>query len=462
MARNITVIPAKSRNELQGKSRTEKKLKVAAYCRVSTDQEDQLHSFEAQVEYYTRYISDHPNYEMAGIYADEGITGTNTKKREQFRRMISDCETGKIDMVITKSISRFARNTQDCLQYSRMLKNLGIGILFEKEHINTLDSSGELLFTILSSLAQDESRNISENCKWGIRSKFKKGEMHVNTHKFLGYDKVDGKLVINEREAKIVRRIYREFLWGHSPQEIAKGLEDEGIEGCMGSKKWYPSTVINILKNEKHMGDALLQKSYTADFLTKKQVKNHGEVTQVYVKGSHIGIIDKETWNAVQLEFTRREEFVKEHGLKGYGYGRECNPFTSRIFCGECGSSYTRHTWKSRGIMQWQCKNHMTNGKVTCVNRFVSQSDLELGFVRAYNMLMSRKENLIPRWKKTIETGNALEKLRAKQFMELSEQPKLECYVPELAQLVIQMVIIKGAKKYEFTFMDGSQETVSV
>ena len=197
MARNITVIPAKSRNELQGKSRTEKKLKVAAYCRVSTDQEDQLHSFDAQVDYYTRYISDHPNYEMAGIYADEGITGTNTKKREQFRRMISDCESGKIDMVITKSISRFARNTQDCLQYSRMLKNLGIGILFEKEHINTLDSSGELLFTILSSLAQDESRNISENCKWGIRSKFKKGEMHLNTHKFLGYDKVDGLSLIH-------------------------------------------------------------------------------------------------------------------------------------------------------------------------------------------------------------------------------------------------------------------------
>lgn len=318
------------------------------------------------------------------------------------------------------------------------------------------------MFTILSSLAQDESRNISENCKWGIRSKFKKGEMHVNTHKFLGYDKMDGKLVINEREAKIVRRIYREFLWGHSPQEIAKGLEDEGIEGCMGAKKWYPSTVINILKNEKHMGDALLQKSYTADFLTKKQVKNHGEVTQVYVKGSHIGIIDKETWNAVQLEFARREEFVKEHGLKGYGYGRECNPFTSRIFCGECGSPYTRHTWRSRGIMQWQCKNHMTDGKVTCVNGFVSQSDLESGFVKAYNMLLKHKEILIPRWKDTIETGNELERLRAKQFLDLSEQPELECYVPELAQMIIQMVIIKGIKKYEFTFMDGSRETVCV
>lgn len=462
MARNITVIPAKSRNGLRKKNSAEKKLKVAAYCRVSTDQEDQLHSFDAQVEYYTRYIKEHPNYELAGIYADEGISGTNTKKREQFKRMISDCESGKIDMVITKSISRFARNTQDCLQYSRKLKNLGIGILFEKEHISTLDSSGELLFTILSSLAQDESRNISENCKWGIRSKFKNGEMHINTHKFLGYDKVDGQLVINDREAKIVRRIYQEFLWGRSPREIAKGLEDEGVVGCMGAHKWYPSTVVNILKNEKHMGDALLQKSYTADFLTKKQVKNHGEVTQVYVKDSHKGIIDKETWKAVQLEFSRREAFVQEHGLSGYGYGRECNPFTSRIFCGECGSSYTRHTWKNRGIMQWQCKNHMTNGKVTCTNGFVSQYDLERGFVKAYNALMNRKDILVSKWKKTIRNGNELEIIRAKQFLALCEQPILECFVPELAQLVIQMILVQGAKKYEFTFMDGSKENVWV
>lgn len=462
MARNITVIPANSRNTLRKENKTRTKLKVAAYCRVSTDQEDQLHSFDAQVEYYTRYIREHPDYEMAGIYADEGITGTNTRKREQFKRMISDCENGKIDMVITKSISRFARNTQDCLQYSRLLKNLGIGILFEKEHINTLDSSGELLFTILSSLAQDESRNISENCKWGIRSKFKNGEMHLNTHKFLGYDKVDGRLVINDREAKVVRRIYQEFIWGRSPREIAKGLEDDAVEGCMGSHKWYPSTVINILKNEKHMGDALLQKSYTADFLTKKQVKNHGEITQVYVKDSHKGIIDKETWNAVQLEFARRKEFVKEHGLKGYGYGRECNPFTSRVFCGECGSAYTRHSWKSRGILQWQCKNHMRDGKVNCVNRFVSQYDLEKGFVKAYNSLMEYKEQRIPGWKKTVETGNALEKLRAEQFLELCGQPALTCFVPELAQLVIRMVVIKGAEKYEFTFMDGSREVVSV
>lgn len=208
MARNITVIPALVRRTDSHGIKSVKKLRVAAYCRVSTDREDQMHSFEAQVDYYTRYIHEWENYEMAGIYADEGISGTNVRKREQFKKMIEDCKAGKVDLVITKSISRFARNTQDCLQYSRLLKNLGIGIIFEKENITTLASTGELLFTILSSLAQDESRNISENCKWGIRSKFKKGELHINTCKFLGYDKdEDGKLVINAEQAKTVSRI---------------------------------------------------------------------------------------------------------------------------------------------------------------------------------------------------------------------------------------------------------------
>ena len=293
MARSVTVIPAKSRAEVRKNVKQVKKLRVAAYCRVSTDQEDQLHSFDAQVDYYTKYIEEHENYAMAGIYADEGISGTNTRKREQFKKMIADCEAGKVDLVITKSISRFARNTQDCLMYSRKLKNLGIGIIFEKENINTLDSTGELLFTILSSLAQDESRNISENCKWGIRTKFKNGELHLNTFKFLGYDKDEkGRLVINKEEAKTIRRIYEEFLGGRNPQEIAKGLEEDKVPGCQGQTKWYATTVIGILKNEKHMGDALLQKTYTADFLTKKQVKNNGEITQVYVEGSHKGIID--------------------------------------------------------------------------------------------------------------------------------------------------------------------------
>lgn len=434
---------------------------MAAYCRVSTDNEDQLHSFDAQVAYYTKYINEHENYEMAGIYADEGISGTNTKKREQFRKMIADCEAGKIDLVITKSISRFARNTQDCLQYSRQLKNLGIGILFEKENINTKDSSGELLFTILSSLAQDESRNISENCKWGIRTKFKNGEMHLNTSKFLGYDKdEEGKLVINPEQAKTVERIFEEFIWGRNPQEIAKGLEDDGVPGCNGQTKWYTSTVIGILKNEKHMGDALLQKTYTADFLTKRQVKNKGEITQVYVKDSHKGIIDKETWKAVQEEFERRENFMMKHGLVKYVYGSDCNPFTSRIFCGECGCSYTKHTWKNRGIEQWQCKNHRKDGKLMCRNAFVDNGDLEQGFVKAINHVITNTD--IEKLDARVKDGTPLERIRAEQMMGIIKEGAITSFIPELAQLVIYEIVVFNARTFEFAFMDGSRIKVTV
>lgn len=463
MERVVTVIPAKSRQEIQSKAKPEKKIRVAAYCRVSTDQEDQLHSFDAQVDYYTKYIGEHKNYEMAGIYADEGISGTSVKKREEFRRMIADCENNKIDLVITKSISRFARNTQDCLVYSRKLKNLGIGIIFEKENINTLDSTGELLFTILSSLAQDESRNISENCKWGIRSKFKNGEMHINTYKFLGYDKDEnGKLVINEEQAEIVRRIYREFLWGRSPQEIAKCLEDDGTPGCYGQKRWYASTIIKMLKNEKHMGDALLQKTYTADFLTRRQVKNNGEVAQVYVKDSHKGIIDKEIWNAVQEEFERREAFKTRHGLTNYFYGSECNPFSHKIFCGKCGQPYTKHTWKSRGIVQWQCKDHRIGGELRCRNKFASKENLEKGFVKAFNNMIRNRKQYIAEWKRRSLEGTPLEKLRAKQMIEITEEGIMDSFIPELAQLVISEITVYGAKEYEFEFMEGSKIRVTV
>ena len=347
--------------------------------------------------------------------------------------------------------------------YSRKLKNLGISIIFEKENINTLDSTGELLFTILSSLAQDESRNISENCKWGIRTKFKNGEMHLNTFKFLGYDKDEnGKLIINREQAKTVRRIYRDFLWGLNPAQIAKELEEEQVPGCLGQTKWYASTVVGILKQEKHMGDALLQKTYTADFLTKRQVRNNGEVAQVYVKDSHKGIIDKETWNAVQEEFDRREKFMQRHGTDRYSYGSECYPFCKKIFCGECGSLFTRHSWKSRGIIQWQCKNHRKDGKVACTNAYVDNADLEKGFVKAFNRLVSERKKHMERWNAMKADGTPLEKIRAVQMMEATENGQLQKYVPEAAQLVLEEITIFGAKKYEFAFLEGSRVKVSV
>lgn len=431
---------------------------MAAYCRVSTNQEDQLLSFENQVGYYTKYINDNPLYETAGIYADEGISGTNTKKREEFKRMIADCEAKKIDLIITKSISRFARNTQDCLEFSRKLKNLGIGIYFEKENINTLDATGELLFTILSSLAQDESRSISENCKWGIRTKFKKGIPHIDTTKFLGYDKdEEGKLVINEEQAVTVRRIYKEFLDGYNPSTIAQRLNEEGIPTGTGKCEWRVSSILGILKNEKHMGDALLQKTYTSDFLTKKQVKNTGQIEQVFVKDSHPGIIDKEQWEAVQLELERRDAFMKQYNLKFYGYGANLNTFSCRVICGHCHSIYGRKSWHSRGVHVWQCnKRFKEKGIIGCRGENIKEEILFKAFVFAWNRLVSEREVHLDRWDKQIEDGNSLERLRARQMMELTKQPSLKQMIPELAQLVLERVEIRNIDEFDIYFNDGS------
>ena len=461
MARNVTVIPARPRTA--EKKQNNGSVRVAAYCRVSTDAEDQLHSFSAQVDYYTNYINGRADYTLAGIYADEGISGTNTKKREDFKRLIKDCEDGKIDLVITKSISRFARNTQDCLAYSRRLKDLGIGIIFEKEHINTLESTGELLFTILSSLAQDESRNISENCKWGIRSRFKKGQFHIDATTFLGYDKdEDGKLVINEEQAKTVRRIYDEFLAGKTPSHIARDLEKEGIRNGKGNNKWYPSNITGILTNEKHMGDALLQKYYTADFLTKKQVRNRGEVTQYYVTDSHEGIIDKDTWNAVKEELERRDDFLKRHGMSRYSHAADWSPFSGRLFCDKCKRSYTRHAWKSRNRVQWQCQGHRTDGTLTCTNQHVFEEDLIKAFLKAYGALYKDKEALIRKKEEQIRKGTPLQRVRAEQMLELVKQPPMEEYSPQIAQRIIEEVTIIGPKEYVFAFLDGSVRRVRV
>ena len=280
MARNITVIPARQISSAdESMSQNVRKLRVAAYCRVSTAQEEQLLSYENQVNYYTTFINENPLYEYAGTYADEGISATNTKKRDEFKRMIADCRVGKIDLIITKSISRFARNTLDCLNYVRELKELGIGIIFEKENINTLDAKGEVLLTILSSLAQDESRSISENSTWGIRRRFEKGQHKMSTKRFLGYDTdEEGKLVINRKQAQIVNRLYSEFLNGKTVDYIKRIFEREGVKNWDGETKWQAATLQSMLENEKYKGDAILQKSYTTDFLTKKRVQNNGEI----------------------------------------------------------------------------------------------------------------------------------------------------------------------------------------
>ncbi len=272
----------------------------------------------------------------------------------------------------------------------------------------------------------------------------------------------DGKIVINEREAKIVKRIYNEFLWGINPQQIAKGLEDKGVEGCQGKTKWYASTILGILKNEKHMGDALLQKYYISDFLTKKLVKNKGEITQYYVKGSHKGIIDRETWEAVQEELERRERFKTEHDLSSYSYGTEYNPFTHRIFYGKCGKPYNHHCWKKRGIAQWQCKDRTVKGSRYCMNDTVNQSDLEETFIRAVNNIIQSREVYLSRWKNMIENGTALEKLRARQMIEITGQPELKIFLPELAQLILLEMTVYGTREFEFMLMDRSKIGIQI
>ena len=288
MNENVTLIPARRCAGNRIIKEDKPKLRVAAYCRVSTDSDEQAGSYETQVNHYTEYIGRNKEWELAGIYTDDGISGTNTKKREGFNEMIDDCMAGKIDMVITKSISRFARNTIDCLKYVRQLKEKNIAIIFEKENINTLEASGELLLTIMASLAQQESASLSQNVKLGLQFRYQEGKVQVNHEHFLGYTKDgDGNLIVVEEEAKIVRRIFRDYLEGASFRDIAEGLERDKIKTGGKKYKWHLSTVQGILRNEKYIGDALLQKTITTDFIEKGRIKNDGTVPHNTVEPYH-------------------------------------------------------------------------------------------------------------------------------------------------------------------------------
>lgn len=461
MARSVTVIPANQIKSKKGQDGKKNKLRVAAYCRVSTDQEEQLGSFANQVKYYTDYINENPNYVLAGVYGDEGISGTSLRNREQFKRLIEDCEEGKIDMVITKSISRFARNTQDCLHYSRMLKNMGIGVFFEKENITTLDAGGELLFTILSSLAQEESRNISENCTWSIRNKFKKGESYQNGTIIYGYDNVPGgKMKINKEQAEVLRKIYSLFLEGNTYAYIAKLLNEEGVAGNKGEPRWNASTVRRMLLNEKYKGDSLLQKTYTVDYLTHKTVKNTGQVDQYYVKDTHPAIIDRTTWEAVQLEIERRQRFIYEHNLSGYGYSNgSCAAFISQVFCGNCGCKYARQAWNNRNVIRYYCKDTVHRKGGNCNNRRVDESLLQRAIVIAWNSIVQDRSSYLEKWKRMIDEGNALEQIRGSQMIELTSEGVITKEIPELTRAVLERITIFD-ETISVSFLDGTDKVV--
>ena len=328
-------------------------------------------------------------------FIDDGISGTNTKTRDAFNRMIDECMAGNIDMIIAKSISRFARNTLDCLQYIRQLKDKNIPVYFEKESINTLDAKGEVLLTIMASLAQQESQSMSENIKLGLQYRFQQGKVHINHNRFLGYTKdADGHLIIDPEQAEIVKRIYREYLEGSSMGKIAAGLMADGILTGAGKEKWHTSTINKILRNEKYMGDALLQKTYTTDFLTKKRIKNNGIVPQYYVEGDHEAIIPKDLFMQVQAELVRRR--VVHTSPSGKKRSFSCNHcFAQIVFCGDCGELYRRVHWNNHGCKSivWRCISRLeiTHAEVPCENRTVNELLLQEVTVKAINRILTER-----------------------------------------------------------------------
>ena len=369
--KKVAMIPAKPQYDRSIKL-SEKKLRVAAYCRVSTELEEQESSYETQVEYYTRKIVEIDNWKMAGIYADDGKSATNTKKRDDFNAMIKDALGGKIDMILTKSVSRFARNTVDSLLTIRKLKEKNVAVVFEKEGVNTLDGTGEILITILSSLAQEESRNISENTRWGVVRRFENGKMIVNHNKFMGYTQNEnGDLVIIQEEAEIVRLIFRLYLEGYSAGKISQYLEKNGIKTATGQDRWYDLVIFKMLRNEKYMGDALLQKTYTVDFMTKKRVINKGIVPQYYVEDDHEPIIPKELFYRVQEELARRASMNKAAVTRKKNQRSKFSSeyaLTGLLLCGDCGQEYRRVTWSRNGKKKivWRCSNRLTNETKNC------------------------------------------------------------------------------------------------
>lgn len=405
LAQNVTVIPARRRVGSQRTAAQVQKISVAAYCRVSTDSEEQENSYEAQVSHYTKYIKSKPEWQMVEVYADDGISGANTAKRDEFNRMIADCEAGKIDLILTKSISRFSRNTLDCFKYTRKLKALNIAVFFEKENINTMDSKGEVLLTIMASLAQQESESLSANVRMGIQYRNQQGKVQINHNWFLGYTKdAEGNLVIDPEQAEIARRIYREYLEGASFLQIKRSLEADGIPNGAGHLKWHESNIHQILTNEKYIGDALLQKTYTVSILDKKRAANNGEMPKYYVEGSHKAIIDRDVFMKVKAEITIRANLNPDGKRRVYS---SKYALSGMVFCGHCGDIYRRVKWNNRGCKStvWRCVSRVLKGKMDfdCPARTVKEEVLQGAIVTAVNDAYARRNAVISLLKTNIQ-----------------------------------------------------------
>lgn len=379
-----------------------RQLRVAAYCRVSTDDEEQLTSYEAQQTYYADKIMTNRDWTMAGIFADEGITGTSARKRPEFLRMIRQCRQKKIDIILTKSISRFARNTVDCLNYIRVLRELGIAVIFEKENINTLEADSEILITMLGAFAQAESESISANVRWGKRQAMREGKAHIQYNLLYAYEKgEDGNPKIIPEQAKVVQSIYEQYLTGASLRIIKDRLESAQIPNGAGTFHWTLSSIRSILTNEKYCGDVLLQKTYVSDCISRKVIRNTGQLPMYLVQNHHEGIVDRKTFDAVQTEMARRnagKSPSKKNAITGMTSYASKYALSERLVCGECGTLYRRCTWSRQGKKRvvWRCVSRLDYGTKYCHHSpTLDEEPLQQAILSAINSVMSQKSSLI-------------------------------------------------------------------
>ena len=400
--RQVRIIPA-TKNVNAPLKGAQKHQRVAAYCRVSTDSEEQITSYEAQKAYYTQKIEENPDWELAGIFADKGLSGTSMKKRENFNKMIAACKKGKIDTILTKSLSRFARNTVDCLETVRMLKANGIGVIFEKENINTLTESSEFLITLFSGFAQAESESLSKNIIWGKEESKKAGKVPFQYKKLLGYRKgPDGKPEIDPQEAETVRRIYRRYLDGCSLSQIQQELEADRVPTAQAIQRWSYQVIRNILTNERYIGDAMLGKTFTTDCISKRVKKNNGERGQSYVRNNHPAIIPREMFYRVQEEMARRSskrKVMQKTGKTELGKYSAKYALSELLVCGECGTPYKRVTWARNGKKRivWRCVSRLEFGTKYCHNSpTLDESRLHNAILAAMNEYAAIRQEVCP------------------------------------------------------------------
>ena len=435
---HVIIIPPKP--ELQQTTTVTKQLRVAAYCRVSTKEEEQASSYEAQCEYYTDKIMSNKEWTMAGIFADEGITGTSTKKRTEFLRMIRQCKQKKIDLILTKSIQRFARNTLDCINYTRILRQLGIGVLFEKENINSLPADSEFMITMYGAMAQSESESISGNIRRGRQMHAKVGTLKVPCYRLYGYEKdADGKFRVIPEQAEIVRELYKRYESGASLRNLKEWLEESQIKTVLGTDDWSISVIKGILTNEKYCGDVLLQKTFCTDVISKKIVKNVGQMTQYYMPDHHEAIVSREQYNAVKAEMARRSALRSPS--KEAVTGRSCYTskyaLSDRLFCGECGTLYRRKTRNIKGNIyhEWRCISRLEYGKKYChESPTLREIPLQSAILAAINSAMSNKPALLNH----IRNAVSLELLPVQgQTMSLAD---IECRLEQLDERFQQLL----------------------